>query len=307
MLSCHESNSVSGCQFEIVHDGSVNAQQLLQLASVVEGTSSTVRFHDIDRELIATLPTTRDFGAIVWLRFFLPDVLADRSKVLYLDSDTFVAGPITDLWNTSLEGRPIGAVSNVVEPAVREHVRQLGIEYPGGFFNSGVLMMDLAAMREDRSTGKLLGFATSNRDRLLWPDQDALNVVFQGNWMSLHPKWNAQNSYWTWRDWALEVFGGQLLSEALADPRVRHFEGPSLSKPWHYLCSAPMFDDYRAVMRRSAWASVPLVDRTLTTKLIKLLHEPQRVAAYKRLVVTRQRARRLRTRCSASRKAPQIH
>lgn len=307
MLSCHESNSELGCGFEIVHDGSVDAQQRRQLTSVVEGTTSTVRFHSVGRERIETLPSTQDFGTIVWLRFFLPEVLSDQSRVLYLDSDTFVAGPITELWNAPLEGHPIGAVANVVEPAVREHVRQLGIDYPGGFFNSGVLLMDLAAMRQNRSTDRLLAFATSNADRLLWPDQDTLNVVFDRNWTSLHPKWNAQNSYWTWRGWALEVFGEQVLGEALADPRVRHFEGPSLSKPWHYLCSAPMFDDYRAAMRRSAWSSLPLADRTLTTSLIRLLPPVQRVAAYKRLMAARQRANRWVARHSKSREAPQIH
>lgn len=288
MLSCHEVNSATGCDFELVHDGSIDSRHARELMSIVEGTNSSVRLHSFDRDKIATLPTTTDFGAIVWLRFFLPEILSDRSKVVYLDSDTFATGQIGEIWNIQLDGRPIGAVANVVEPNARVHVERLGVQYPGGFFNSGVLLMDLAAMRANRSTDRLIEFATSHAKRLLWPDQDALNVVFNQDWMSLHPKWNVQNSFWSWRDWTLEVFGGELLTEALQDVRVRHFEGPNLSKPWHYLCSAPMVRDYREMLRRSPWAPLGLEDRTLATRLIRMLPVSKRLPAYRRLVRLRQ-------------------
>lgn len=291
MLSCHESNGSAGCDFEILHDGSLDGPLTHQLCSVLDGTSSTVRVHSFDRNRIMGLPTTSAFGSIVWLRFFLPEVLADRSRVLYLDSDTFVNGPITELWGSALAGHPIAAVANVVEPALRDRVTQFGVEYPGGFFNSGVLLMDLDSMRRHHSTDRLLGFATSNADRLLWPDQDSLNVVFKRDWASLHPKWNAQNSFWTWRDWALEVFGEVLLAEAVGDPRIRHFEGPSISKPWHYLCSAPMVRDYRKVWAGSPWANIPPEDRTVGTIAIGRLPQRFQVEAYMRLVRARSRVR----------------
>lgn len=289
MLSCHESSAGTGVDFEVLHDGSLDAHASQELGSVLEGTSSTLRFHSFDRTRIAGLPTTSDFGTIVWLRFFLPEVLSGRKRVLYLDGDTLVRGSIAELWATGLEGHPVGAVANVVEPALRGHVRQFGVEYPGGFFNSGVLLMDLDAMRGGGSTDRLIRFAVSNADRLLWPDQDALNAVFRLNWMNLHPKWNVQNSFWSWREWALEVFGQHLLDEAVDDSRIRHFEGPSLSKPWHFLCTAPMVRDYRSVWARSPWATLPLEDRTAATLAIRRLPERFRVTAYKRLV-------RLRTR-----------
>lgn len=291
MLSCHESNAATGCNFEILHDGSLDGPPAEELCSVLNETNSTVRVHSFDRSRIAGLPTTSDFGIIVWLRFFLPEVLADRARVLYLDSDTFVNGPITDLWGTALEGHPIAAVANVVEPALRDHVRRFGVEYPGGFFNSGVLLMDLDAMRKSGSTDRLLEFATTNADRLLWPDQDSLNAVFKRDWATLHPRWNVQNSFWTWRDWALEVFGEGRLAEAVGDPRVRHFEGPSLSKPWHYLCSAPMVRDYRRVWAGSPWANVPPEDRTVGTFAISRLPQRFQVEAYIRLVRARSKVR----------------
>ena len=291
MLSCHESNAATGCDFEVVHDGSLDDPATQDLCSVLDGTGSTVRLHSFDGNRIANLPTTSDFGTIVWLRFFLPELLPDRARVLYLDSDTFVSGSIAELWATALEGLPIAAVANVVEPGLRDHVRRFGVEYPGGFFNSGVLLMDLDLMRRDGSTDQLLRFAKANADRLLWPDQDSLNAIFRLNWTSVHPKWNVQNSFWTWREWALEVFGERLLAEALADTRIRHFEGPNLSKPWHFLCSAPTVRDYRRVWAASPWAAIPLEDRTPGTWTISRLPRRFQVDAYKRLVRVRRRLR----------------
>jgi lipopolysaccharide biosynthesis glycosyltransferase len=163
------------------------------------------------------------------------------------------------------------------------------VNYPGGFFNSGVLLMDLDVMRREGCTEELLRYANDNRDALLWPDQDVLNAVFAGRWMSLHPRWNVQNSFWSWADWALDVFSAADLREAMTSPRIRHFEGPSLSKPWHYLCPLPGRMEYRAVLAETPWANRPLEDRTVATRLIRMLPRAWWTPTYKTLLRSRLR------------------
>ena len=277
--------------FEILHDGSVGSEDGRRFERLVSGTKSEVRLHAFDRRRIDRLPATLDFGPIVWLRFFLPEVLGDRERALYLDSDTLVTDRLVDLWQTPLDGAPLAAVANVVEPAARPHLSELGLTYPGEFFNSGVLLLDLAAFRREDETGHLLAYATANAKTLKWPDQDALNVVFRDRWLSLHPRWNAQNSLWTWRAWAVEVFGEELVLEATQSPAIRHFEGPYLAKPWHFLCSVPGCTEYRKVLAETPWSGVGLHDMTVATRLIRALPQGQHLAAYKKLF----RARELRS------------
>ena len=83
------------------------------------------------------LPTTPRFGSIVWLRFWLPDLLLDRSRALYLDSDTLVMSDLHALWDTPLDAHPLAAVANVVEPSTRPHVRPWACSIRAGSSTAG--------------------------------------------------------------------------------------------------------------------------------------------------------------------------
>ena len=160
----------------------------------------------------------------------------------------------------------------------------MGLLYPGGFFNSGVLLMDLDRMRAERSSDQLFKVAADLRESLIWPDQDALNLVFARRWLPLHPRWNTQNSFWAWRRWAVEVFGEALLEDAIRRPGIRHFEGPGLSKPWHYLCPYPGRKEYRAIWAETPWADVPLEDRTAATWFVRVFRGEMRYRAVRSAV-----------------------
>lgn len=283
-------NPGEAIRFHILHDGSVAPEDRSRLRSLAGDGPSSVELIGVEPGRLGLLPSTPDFGTIVWLRFLIPELLPGASRVLYLDSDTFVAGTLRPLWETPLGQLPLAAVANVAEPAVRDHVAELGVSYPGGLFNSGVLLLDLDRMRTEGSADALFAFAHDHREILRWPDQDALNAVFARRWLSLHPRWNTQNSFWVWHDWSLEVFDHVSLEEAMADSGIRHFEGPSVAKPWHYLCPYPGHLEYRAALARTPWAGTPLVDRTIATRLISTLPESTRLRAYRRLL--RWRARR---------------
>ena len=292
--SCLVADPSSSICFEIVHGGTLTDEDRARLAQTATTARTSIRFHCVDDRELSNLPTTPHFGAVVWLRFFLPELLRDRTKAIYLDSDTLVLSGLQELWATSLDSKPIAAVANVVEPDARPHVEALGIRYPGGFFNSGVLFMDLDRMRAERSADELFKVAVERQDELVWPDQDALNVVFRDRWFPLHPRWNTQNSFWAWRDWGIEVFGESRLDEAVARPAIRHFEGPGVSKPWHYMCSYPGRGQYRSVLAETPWSGIPLEGKNFQAWLTTRLPTPMRAGAYARLSRLTSRASRWR-------------
>ena len=280
VYSCLQANPGQTIDFHILHDGSIVPDDQSRLRSLAGDGPSTVDFLGVEPQRLSSLPATTEFGPIVWLRLMIPELLPEASRVLYLDSDLFVYGALRPLWETPMEEAPMAAVANVAEPATRDHIAALGVDYPGGYFNSGVLLLDLERMRAEGSADTLFRFAHDHRGKLRWPDQDALNAVFARRWLPLHPRWNAQNSFWVWRDWSLEVFDPGTLAEATADPGIRHFEGPNAAKPWHYLCSAPGYREFRAALAATPWAATPLVDRTLATRLIRTLPTGAQRPAY---------------------------
>src|SRR3954447_832586 len=92
--SCLRANPSSSVCFEVVHDGTLSEEDCGRLAATATSKHSSVRFHSVAIDDFADLPTTPLFGSIVWLRFRLPDLLPDRSRVLYLDSDTLVVSDL---------------------------------------------------------------------------------------------------------------------------------------------------------------------------------------------------------------------
>ena len=83
----------------------------------------------------------------------LPDSVR---KALYLDCDTIVNGSIRPMYETELGNHLAGMV---MEPTVyREMKESIGMEKDEPYYNSGVLLMDLEAWRNQDVLGQLLEF-----------------------------------------------------------------------------------------------------------------------------------------------------
>jgi len=282
MLSLVERHAAGALRFHVLHACELRDDDVERLAAVAAVGGSPLTVHHVPRERVEALPAIDRFGTVVWLRFLLPELLPDCDRVLYLDADTYAAQAIDGLWETELDGTSIAAAPNVVDPAVHDHVRSLGLD-PRRFFNSGVLLLDLREMARRDSVTQLLRFATDNAAKLWWPDQDALNVVFAEDWHPLELRWNVQNSVIYWRRWAEDIAGSAAVRAATRDPGIVHFEGPSFVKPWHALCGHPWRAAYRETFARTPWAGRPLEDDQLAVRLLARLPFHVRTRAYVRL------------------------
>jgi lipopolysaccharide biosynthesis glycosyltransferase len=214
-----------------------------------------ITFHAVADEAVAGFPSQHRFTPAMWYRLFLPELLPDVDRVLYLDADTLALAPLAELWATDLTGHWVAAVTNVFEPWSLERPAQLGLAGPEAYFNSGVLLLNLAEMRRDGRGEALRALVRARGDELLWPDQDALNLVLGERRLALHPRWNCMNSVLSFEA-AVEVFGAAAVDEARRRPGIRHFEGPDANKPWHLLCEAPGREAYFEHRRATPWPRV---------------------------------------------------
>jgi lipopolysaccharide biosynthesis glycosyltransferase len=232
----------------------ITARDEGRLREMVEREGARIEFLRVPAERLAGLPTRGFTREATWYRVLLPELLPDVERILYLDADLIVLDSLAPLWELDLAGSYVAAVTNVLEPVYAERPRELGIA-DGAYFNAGVLLMNLDELRRDGCQEALVEYARANAERLVWRDQDALNVVLGERRLELHPRWNCMNSVVAFPH-AAAVLGADRVEEARRDPAIRHFEGPGDNKPWHLLCPWPGRELYREHRRATPWPRV---------------------------------------------------
>ena len=161
-------------------------------------------------------------------RLLLPELLPEYDQILDLDCDIIVRQDVGKLCReTDLGNHWLGVVFEAPIEQQAERFRALGCD-PDRYFNSGFLLMNLAQLRAEKVTGRLL--EACRVPYLEFPDQDALNQVCQGHVLPLSPLYDSIRTFFI-----LEYkpdFVRQY-SEALWDAVQRegtvHYTG---GKPW---------------------------------------------------------------------------
>jgi lipopolysaccharide biosynthesis glycosyltransferase len=240
--SLAESGTPRPIVFHLLHAPS--RYDLVGLAARFRNPHMRVMLHEMAPDH-ANLPVEPPYSPAIFLRLGLAEALPDLDRVIYLDADTVVCRDISELHDTAMDGRPLAAVPDfnlfhfeLHNPIpIRDRFgasllylkEELGIAYrhAGDYFNSGVLLLDLAAWRRLRLAEACHAFIRGRR--LQWPDQDALNVVVGSNYVALDARWNTMAA-------ALENIAPMASAQAMlrerwsADPWIVHYTGTR--KPW---------------------------------------------------------------------------
>ena len=126
-------------------------------------------------------------------RLLLPELLPEYDKVLYVDCDIIIRQNVSRLYNeTELGDNYLGAVFEAPIENQAERFKALGCN-PRTYFNSGFLLMNLAVMRAENVSSRLMD--ACRVDWLEFPDQDALNQVCQGRVLPLSPLYNGIRTF----------------------------------------------------------------------------------------------------------------
>jgi len=120
------------------------------------------------------------------LKFDIPGLLPQYDKILYLDGDILVNGDLTELYETDISDAYLGAVSDMLAVATYGYQKRLGIV---NYFNSGVMLLDSARMRQERLEEKLYRVKKQNPDYICM-DQDVFNVAVQNKVVFFPVKYN---------------------------------------------------------------------------------------------------------------------
>lgn len=264
---------------------------LMRLESIVARSGGEWRVLSIDPAAEAAFPRPRHFHPSIWHRLLLPELLPNIGRILYLDADMVIADDLGPLWDTALGPNLFAAVVAPFYPSQPAWPTELGISLDR-YVSSGVLLMDLAAMRAENVVARLRAYAIDHPANPC-PEQDALNALYGDRCLRLEPRWNAQPIFFDTPPHRLP-FPREQVERAVREPAVVHFSG--VAKPWHYLSKHPLRGLYFDHLRQTPWPIQPLDGRTLMNRALRLLPTPWIYYAFRGLDAGQSLLRRMRGR-----------
>ena len=257
-----------------VLDGGLSRENRDKLAETWAREPLDVHWVQPDTSPVEGFMTSHHISTVAYYRILLPHVLPkDVERVLYLDSDLLVLDDVTELWNQSLGELWAKAIPDVACPAidakvglakhrsalpylaslrpVRNYV-ELGIEPQSPYFNSGVMLMNLRAWRENDVTSLLLRCLQENSKHIWCWDQYALNAVLAGHWDPLPFRWNVGTHAFEYPDSGAAPMPADEFEAGLDDPAIVHFT--TEFKPWHFDVKHPYSESFYNYLDQSAWS-----------------------------------------------------
>lgn len=202
----------------ILHTG-LNPGYRTRLENRFGAPDFKIAFYDITQtvgQLARQLHTRDYFSKSTYYRLFIPQLFPELDKGLYLDSDLVVRGDISRLYDTELGDNLVGAVPDGIIGTIDElrlyALNRLRLE-SSQYFNAGVLLMNLKAMRESGFQQMFLELLQAVTFQVA-QDQDYLNVICKGKALLLGHEWNTMPTGFP-----------------VEDPMLIHYNLDS--KPWH--------------------------------------------------------------------------
>ena len=257
IVSVLESTALPSLLSFYLIDAGIRAENRAHLQGLIENQGAECHWLYPATERMSGIRSKR-YGTAGLLRILAPHLLPEAvHTIIYLDCDVILCDDVARLQGEGSGGRTVAAVTNLGH----QPTERLGID-DGEYFNSGVLLIDLERWRQLKVTDRVIDYMVTNNDELIYPDQDGLNVVLQGEWHHLSLRWNMQPA--TYRMWELgRVERGlttEQFDEAVTHPAVVHFLG--LAKPWNYYSFHPLKQLYDHYLQLTPWCHYRPKDRT---------------------------------------------
>jgi len=223
----------------------------------VETKGGKFNYIEVDSNIISKLPMPKNqnlshISPATYYRLLVSEILPDYvHKAIYLDCDIIVRGSLKELWNTDIRNNALGAVHQMWREI--EDADRLGYPVEFGYFNAGVLLINLKYWKENDISEKLVQYLTTNYKTILMHDQDALNAVLYNKTLTLPCKWNMLHFFFFPDSRTIKgIFEGRIINNYLdykqqlkdnrSNPIVIHYV--SKPKPWEDGCVHPFVKEY---------------------------------------------------------------
>lgn len=129
----------------------------------------------------ADAPVLRHYTKAMYYRLLAFQLLPQEiKKILYLDPDILVLNPVRPLYEVDINDYLYAAAMHSAYGSITKYLNQIRLQNPNleGYFNSGVLLMNLENQRREISDKELFEYVEQYHNLLILPDQDAINALY---------------------------------------------------------------------------------------------------------------------------------
>lgn len=242
MLRSIDAHLRSGLRFRVlVLNADLEASHREELRELVRSERLDIEFLSVAGDY-SDLPVERHIKTATYYRLLIASLCRELDRVLFLDADLIVMRDVVELFEMDLGPFAVAAVQDLFNPKVSSpralpgFASAYGVDPSAKYFNSGVMIIQMARWRERDVEHRALEFLRRHRQHVGYWEQDALNAVLIDAWLALDRRWNVFP--------LTEILRGPKthalledslpLEEALAleaDPFILHFVGGQ--KPWN--------------------------------------------------------------------------
>lgn len=245
----------TGVCYYILTDEDFSDSSREALTKIAKQYQNEIAFFTITKEMTKALPFGREdqpkhVSMATYYRLFISEILPKEvHKIIYLDGDMVVRHSLKELWQTDLNNKAVGVVHDNDE---LRNTSRLPYDRAEGYFNAGMLLINLDYWRENNCFQTFMEFVEANQEIIILHDQDVLNVVFHDKKLWLPMKWNFQTSYVLIPSWfECPEKDKEEAQRTMWDPTIIHYA--SNDKPWKISCYHPHTAVWRHYWRKSEW------------------------------------------------------
>lgn len=280
MYSVCKNNADVMINFHLLVDKTVTEEDknnLLQTVSEFE--EKTVCFYLMDKDLYDGLPPVVEninISNATYYRLSVAEILPKTiDKVLYLDGDLIVRQSLLPLWNTDISEFAAAAVyERQYQMSSSDYFDRLGYAPQLGYFNAGVMLINLDFWRKDGVAKQLIDYLNDYPERIKWADQDALNYVLKEDKLELPPKYNFVNAFIYAKSFD-KAQSEEAVKSAMENPVIVHF---TAEKPWYkYVRDLhPYRNTFFKYQEETRWKSQRVDRRPIKLKLVNAIADIMR-------------------------------
>lgn len=265
LQSIFDNNQGEAISFYLLFlEGTLKEEDLSFFVNLARTRGGQLTGLEIKKEQIEGFPETRH-GKATLLRLCLPQMLPQLNKILYLDGDIVVHGRLSPLYDTDISSYYVAASKDSASAYDINYQTSMDIEQSHFYFNAGILLINLSALRKIDLAKEMNQFAQKHYERISAPDQDFFNYICQQKTLYIHPRYNM--NYMLEKDIVAKIWTKEEVREAKRSPVIVHYIGPV--KPWSILCIHPQRKLWWKYLKKTGFAGFQPKDTTAKNRIRK--------------------------------------
>lgn len=179
LTSIAENTNAEDFQVYVIADHPLEASA--QLAAYCEQLKMTYHPVVIDPQDFAQAPITDRYPTTIYYRLLAYKYLpADLDRILYLDADVLCINDLQSFYQMDLSHHLYASAIHTALSNTTDVINKIRLQNfdADGYYNSGVLLMNLELIRQRVKEKDIFNYIEENRLVLLLPDQDVLNALY---------------------------------------------------------------------------------------------------------------------------------